>query len=71
MKDVGEDFPMVFIRAPYIKRVYGNARVMAERDGRIVAARQENQLVTSFHPELTEDNRVHRYFFDMVREYGE
>ena len=70
MKDVGEDFPMVFIRAPYIKRVYGNARVMAERDSRIVAARQENQLVTSFHPELTEDNRVHRYFLDMVREYG-
>ena len=44
---------------------------MAERDGRIVAARQENKLVTSFHPELTEDNRVHRYFLDMVREYGE
>lgn len=71
MKDVGEDLPMVFIRAPYIKRVYGNARVMAEHDGRIVAARQENQLVTSFHPELTEDDRVHRYFLDMVREYGE
>lgn len=70
MKDVRDDFPMVFIRAPYIKRVYGNARVMAECDGRIVAARQENQLVTSFHPELTEDDRVHRYFLDMVREYG-
>ena len=70
-RQLGSFYVKVFIRAPYIKRVYGNARVMAERDGRIVAARQENQLVTSFHPELTEDNRVHRYFLDMVREYGE
>ena len=58
--------PMTFIRAPYISSVYGNAEALATVDGRIVAARQGNQLVTAFHPELTEDLRVHEYFANMV-----
>lgn len=65
MKGVGE-IPMVFIRAPYITSVSGKAEVLAEVDGKIVAARQENQLVTAFHPELTDDTRVHAYFLKMV-----
>lgn len=59
--------PMTFIRAPYIAEVWGEARVLARADGRIVAARQGNQLVTAFHPELTEDTRVHEYFLNMVK----
>jgi 5'-phosphate synthase pdxT subunit len=53
----------VFIRAPLIEAVSGNARVLAALpDGRIVAARQGRLLATSFHPELTQDDRFHRYF---------
>jgi len=54
--------PMTFIRAPEITEVWSDARVLARVDGRIAAARQNNQLVTSFHPELTEDMRIHQYF---------
>lgn len=61
-----ENFPMVFIRAPYICDVVGNVEVLATVDGNIVAARQGNQLVTAFHPELTKDSRVHEYFLDEI-----
>ena len=67
MKGVGE-VPMVFIRAPYITSVSGSTEVLAEVDGKIVAAREGSQLVTAFHPELTEDTRVHGYFLHMVEE---
>ena len=59
--------PMTFIRAPYIASVSGDAQVLATVDGRIVAARQGKQLVTAFHPELTNDSSVHRYFLQMIR----
>lgn len=59
--------PMTFIRAPYIADVYSDTEILAQVDGKIVAARQGNQLVTSFHPELTEDTGVHRYFLDMIQ----
>ena len=58
--------PMTFIRAPYITEVYGKAETLAIVDGRIVAARQGKQLVTAFHPELTEDTGLHRYFLDSI-----
>ena len=60
-------FPMVFIRAPYIESLCeeAGARVMARIDNKIVAARQKNMLVTSFHPELTKDLRIHKYFLNM------
>ncbi len=57
----------VFIRAPEIKEVYGDARVLSTlEDGRIVAAQQGHWLATSFHPELTQDDRFHRYFLELV-----
>ena len=59
--------PMTFIRAPYIKSAEGNVLILAETDGKIVAARQGNQLVTAFHPELNSDTRVHSYFIDMIK----
>lgn len=62
-----EPLHAVFIRAPLIKRLGDGVEVLARlEDGRTVAARQDNLLVTSFHPELTDDSRMHRYFVDMV-----
>ena len=54
--------PMTFIRAPYINKVYGRAESLATVDGHIVAARQQNHLVTAFHPELNGDTRIHEFF---------
>lgn len=56
----------VFIRAPWIEQVGEGVEVLAEVDGRAVAVRQGSILATSFHPELTGDHRVHRYFVDVV-----
>ena len=64
--EIGKDIPMTFIRAPFINRVYGRARELATVDGHIVAARQDNQLVTAFHPELTNDLRIHDYFLSII-----
>lgn len=58
--------PMTFIRAPYIEEVYGEAQALATVNGHIVAAREKNQLVTAFHPELNEDLSVHRFFLNMI-----
>lgn len=60
--------PMTFIRAPFIKEVYGEACPLASVGGHIVAARQANQLVTAFHPELNDSPAIHGYFCNMVRE---
>lgn len=59
--------PMTFIRAPYISSVGNSAEELARVDGKIVAARQDNMLVTAFHPELNDDTSVHRYFLDMIK----
>jgi pyridoxal 5'-phosphate synthase pdxT subunit len=64
-----EDRPYhaVFIRAPLIEEVRGDARILAQLDdGRIVAAQQGHWLATSFHPELTDDDRFHRYFISLA-----
>ena len=66
VKGIGE-VPMVFIRAPYIESVGEGVDVLATVNGNIVAARQGNQLATSFHPELTDDTSVHQYFLDMIK----
>ncbi|MGE7385313.1 pyridoxal 5'-phosphate synthase glutaminase subunit PdxT [Streptomyces sp. NPDC004126] len=57
----------VFIRAPWVESVGASVEVLATYDGHTVAVRQGNVLATSFHPELTGDDRVHAYFVDMVR----
>lgn len=58
--------PMTFIRAPYIEDVRPGVDVLATVDGHIVAARQGHQLVTSFHPELNDDTRIHQFFIKMI-----
>lgn len=63
---VGE-VPMTFIRAPFIEEAGKAVEVLSVVDGKIVAARQGNQLVTAFHPELTGDPRIHSYFLEMMK----
>ncbi len=65
----GEEDPYhaVFIRAPIIKAVFGQAKTLLHLpDGRIVAAHQHHLLATSFHPELTSDTRFHQYFVELA-----
>jgi pyridoxal 5'-phosphate synthase pdxT subunit len=58
----------VFIRAPLIESVYGDAQILSQLDdGRIVAAQQGRLLATSFHPELTNDHRFHRFFIELAK----
>ena len=59
--------PMTFIRAPYIAKAGEGVSVLATVNGNIVAARQENQLVTAFHPELATDTKIHEMFVNMCR----
>lgn len=62
-----QPFPAVFIRAPIIERVGNGVTVLARLDGAaIVAAQQGRMLATSFHPELTNDGRFHKYFMDLA-----
>ncbi len=64
IKHIGT-MPMHFIRAPYVETVENGVEVLAEVDGRIVAVRYQNQLALSFHPEVSGDTSVHRYFLNM------
>ncbi len=57
--------PMTFIRAPYIKSAGKDVDILATVDGNAVAARQNNQLVTSFHPELNDSKEIHRLFLNI------
>lgn len=66
VKGVG-GFPAVFIRAPYIENAGDGVNVLATVDGKIVAARQKHMLATAFHPELTDDLRIHAYFLEMIK----
>lgn len=61
-----EPIPLVFIRAPYITKVESNVEVICKVNDNIVAARQDNMLVTSFHPELTKNLEMHRYFIEQI-----
>ena len=66
-------FHALFIRAPWVEKTGSGVDVLATvasgpAVGRIVAVRQGNVMATSFHPEITQDDRVHRYFVDLVRQ---
>jgi 5'-phosphate synthase pdxT subunit len=63
VKELGaEPFHAVFIRAPKILRCADHVKILAELDGSVVAALENNILVSTFHPEVTEDARLHKYF---------
>lgn len=68
IEEISENpLPLVFIRAPWVSEVYGEARVLCKVEGHIAAVRQGNMLATSFHPELTDDLSVLDYFTGMCR----
>ena len=68
VQNIGEvkDFPMRFIRAPFVEKVLSDeVEVLNVTDDRITAVKYKNQLGLAFHPELTEDLRLHKMFMDM------
>jgi 5'-phosphate synthase pdxT subunit len=67
VKGIDERVRAVFIRAPLIQEVGQDVEVLATYNDQIVAAQQGNLLAASFHPELTNDYRMHAYFLDMVK----
>jgi 5'-phosphate synthase pdxT subunit len=70
IKGLSNKIPMTFIRAPYINGILSDdCTVLAEVNGHIVSAREGNQLVTAFHPELNIDTSMHEYFLNIVNEY--
>jgi 5'-phosphate synthase pdxT subunit len=68
VKGIEEHVRAVFIRAPLIEKVGASVEVLSTYQGQIVAAKQGHLLAASFHPELTDDYRMHAYFLDMVKE---
>ena len=66
-KGVGK-IPMTFIRGPIISSLGEGVEILATVDDQVVAAQEKNMLVTSFHPELTDDIRLHQYFINMCKE---
>ena len=69
--DVGEitDFPLVFIRAPYITEVSSDTKILTTLDRHIVGVEYKNQIGLAFHPEMTNDTRIHEYFIRKVKDY--
>jgi 5'-phosphate synthase pdxT subunit len=65
----GGDLEMVFIRAPRISATGPEVEVLARRDGHPVLVRQGNLLAATFHPELSDDDRVHRLFVELVKQH--
>lgn len=68
IKGIG-NFKGIFIRAPVIKSLYNGVEILAEYKNNPVMVKQGNILITTFHPELTDDLRVHKYFLDMAKEH--
>jgi len=67
VKGLEGDAPMTFIRAPYVDKVLSpDVEILSEAGGHIVAVRQHNQIATAFHPELTDDLRVHQMLINMI-----
>jgi pyridoxal 5'-phosphate synthase pdxT subunit len=65
IKGFSKPYNAVFIRAPVIEKVWGNCEILSTIEKKIVMAKQDNLLAVSFHPELTVDLRIHKYFLDM------
>lgn len=69
IEGITQIFPAVFIRAPYITRIHSSAvKILAEFDGNVVLAQQQNLLACSFHPELTDNLAVMKLFLNMIEQ---
>lgn len=66
IEHVADQFPMTFIRAPYVRQtLQPDVEVIAQTGGHIVGVRQQNQIAVAFHPELTTDSRLHSFFLKL------
>lgn len=66
IKGLDSSYKAVFIRAPIIKKTWGKCEILAKINEKIIAARQDMFLALSFHPELAQDIRIHKYFLEMI-----
>ncbi|MCK4995299.1 MAG: pyridoxal 5'-phosphate synthase glutaminase subunit PdxT [Thermoplasmatales archaeon] len=66
IKGFSKPYNAVFIRAPAIEKVWGDCKILAKIDNKIAMVRQGKILAMSFHPELTDDLRIHKYFLDII-----
>lgn len=66
IKGLSHPFRAVFIRAPIIYKVWGKCEIISKIDKKIIAAREDKFLAVTFHPELTNDLRIHEYFLQMI-----
>ncbi len=67
IKEIKQPFNAVFIRAPIIRKTWDDVEVLAETDNKTVMVKQKNIIALSFHPELTDDTRIHEYFINMIQ----
>jgi len=67
IEDFRKPFKGIFIRAPAIDMVHNGAKILSKHENKAVLLRQGNLLVSTFHPELTNDIRIHKYFVNMIR----
>lgn len=63
---IGSNYKGIFIRAPTVISIGPNVQILSKFDGKIVAVKQDNIIGTSFHPELSDDYRMHRFFIDLI-----
>ena len=66
---IGNDFKGIFIRAPSVISTGPEVQILSRFDGKIVAVQQENIIGTSFHPELSGDNRMHKLFIELIAKW--
>ena len=66
---IGNDFKGIFIRAPSVISAGPQVQILSKFDGKIVAVQQENIIGTSFHPELSGDNRMHKLFIELIAKW--
>jgi 5'-phosphate synthase pdxT subunit len=66
---IGNDFKGIFIRAPTVISTGSRVQILSKFNGKIVAVQQENIIGTSFHPELSGDNRMHRFFIELITKW--
>ena len=67
IKEFDKPFKGIFIRAPVIHSIHNGIEILAKLDNNPVLVKKENLLASTFHPELTNDSRIHQFFVDMIK----
>ena len=66
IKNFSHPYHAVFIRAPMMEKVWGGCKVLSMLEDKIVLAQEGNLIAAAFHPELTDDMRLHKYFLELI-----